>query len=251
MKNINLINAFVILLFVSGCSTIKVTSDYDPAVSFTGLQSYQWITDSPKKTGDPRIDGNTLLQKRVRNAVDNSLASKGYQKVSSGKPDFLVTYHVTLDKQTEIQTINTYNHYGPGWGWGYGRNYYPAMGYGTETFVYTYDQGSLIIDIVEPDSRGLIWRGSATDEVNLSNSPEKKEQKINEAIEKLLEQFPPQIQPLNQISCADPRPEICTMDYQPVCGFNSDNSSKTYSNACTACSHKKVIKYIKSDCSEL
>jgi len=250
MKNINLIKAFFILLFISGCSTIKVTSDYDPAVSFAGLQSYQWIPDIPTKTGDPRIDGNTLLQNRVKHAVDKYLASKGYQLVRLEKPDFLVTYHVTLDKQTEIKTINTYNHYGPGWGWRYGRNYYPVMGYGTETVVYNYDQGSLIIDIVEPINRELIWRGSATDKVNFSHTPEQKEQKINQAVEKLLEQFPPQSQSINLIKCSEPRPEMCTMDYQPVCGFNLDNSSKTYSNACSACSQQKVIKYMKGDCSE-
>ncbi|GEM_PF-428900 len=247
MKNINLVN-FVILLFISGCSTIKVNRDYNPAVSFSEFQTYEWILDEPKKTGDPRIDGNTLLQNRVKSAVNNSLASKGYQKVTSGTADFLVTYHVTLDKQTKIQTINTYNRYGPGWGWGYGRNYYPAMG--TETFVYTYDQGSLIIDIVEPVGRELIWRGSATDKVNFSHTPEQKKQKINEAVGKLFQQFPPQTQPLNQLDCFDPRPEICTMDYQPVCGFNLDNRSKTYSNACSACSDKEVVKYIKNKCSE-
>lgn len=55
---------------------------------------------------------------------------------------------------------------------------------------------------------------------------------------------------VNQVNCSEPRPEICTMDYQPVCGFNSDNSSKTYSNACVACSDKEVVKYIKGECLE-
>jgi len=245
------IKFIVILFFISGCSTIKVTRDYNPAVSFAEFQSYKWIPDTPKKTGDPRIDGNILLQSRVRNAVDNSLASKGYKEESLGKVDFLITYHVTLDKQTGIQAINSYNNYGPGWGWRYGRHYSPYSGfYGNETLVYTYDEGSLIIDIVEPNSRELIWRGSATDRVNFSHSPEKKKKKITEAVNKLLEQFPPDLQSKNYISCSDPRPEFCTMDYQPVCGFNLDNSSKTYSNACTACSHKKVDKYIKSGCIE-
>lgn len=249
MKNIFFIN-FIVLCFISGCSSIKVTSDYDPSVSFSRFHSYEWILDAPKKTGDPRIDGNSLLQNRVRLAVDNQLASKGYQKVTLESPDFLVTYHVTLDKQTEIQTINSYNQYGQGWGWRYGRSYYPTMNYGTETLVYSYEQGSLIVDIVEPKSRELVWRGSATDKVNFSNSPEQKEQQINEAVQKLLEQFPPQPKLVNYISCLGSRPEICTMDYQPVCGFGLENSSKTYSNACIACSHKEVVKYSKGDCTE-
>jgi len=251
MKNMNYINFVIILFFISGCSTIKVTSDYDPSVSFSRFQSYKWIPDTPKKTGDPRIDGNTLLQNRVRNAVDNRLASKGYRKKNSGKVDFLITYHVTLDKQTEIQVINSYNNYGPGWGWRYGRHYSPYSGfYENETFVHTYEEGSLIVDLVSPESRELFWRGSATDRVNFSHTPEQKEQKINEAVEKLFEQFPPQLQPVNYISCSNRRSEICTMDYQPVCGFNSDSSSKTYSNGCTACSDAQVVRYIKGSCTE-
>ena len=52
----------------------------------------------------------------------------------------------------------------------------------------------------------------------------------------------------NRITCKDPRPEVCTMNYLPVCGFDSNNNAKTYSNACSACSDKKVVKYIKNEC---
>ncbi|MCK5478164.1 MAG: hypothetical protein KAI44_04550 [Methylococcales bacterium] len=56
---------------------------------------------------------------------------------------------------------------------------------------------------------------------------------------------------IDQTSCTEPRPEMCTMDYQPVCGFDKSNNSKTYSNACTACSNKHVVNYIKGECSVL
>lgn len=50
------------------------------------------------------------------------------------------------------------------------------------------------------------------------------------------------------VVCKDPRPEMCTMNYLPVCGISSDNSEKTYSNGCTACSHPEVIGYRKGAC---
>ena len=52
----------------------------------------------------------------------------------------------------------------------------------------------------------------------------------------------------NHVICKDPRPEICTMNYLPVCGFNSDNETKTYSNACAACSDKQVVSYKDGEC---
>ena len=58
------------------------------------------------------------------------------------------------------------------------------------------------------------------------------------------------VQPVNQVACSEPRPEICTMNYQPVCGFDSNNISKTYSNACSACGDKNIVTYIEGECSK-
>ena len=51
--------------------------------------------------------------------------------------------------------------------------------------------------------------------------------------------------------CTDPRPEICTMDYTPVCGLQTVSGTeqwKTYSNACSACSDPSVSGYIENAC---
>ncbi len=50
--------------------------------------------------------------------------------------------------------------------------------------------------------------------------------------------------------CTDPRPQVCTMDYRPVCGEQSNGSFKTYSNGCTACSDQAVIGYVEGECKD-
>ncbi len=45
------------------------------------------------------------------------------------------------------------------------------------------------------------------------------------------------------INCEEKRPEICTMEYVPVCAELVDGTRKTYSNACSACSDKDVVRY--------
>ncbi|MDX2494977.1 MAG: hypothetical protein QNK27_08465 [Desulfuromusa sp.] len=56
------------------------------------------------------------------------------------------------------------------------------------------------------------------------------------------------LQPVaNLTTCSEPRPEICTMDYRPVCG-QLDGSSKTYSNGCVACSDLQVTGYVEGEC---
>ena len=48
--------------------------------------------------------------------------------------------------------------------------------------------------------------------------------------------------------CSDPRPEVCTREYDPVCGYWLDGTFKTYSNGCTACTDKEIIGYKKDEC---
>ena len=50
------------------------------------------------------------------------------------------------------------------------------------------------------------------------------------------------------ILCEEPRPELCTMEYVPVCGKLIDGNLKTYGNGCSACSDKKVIGYQPGPC---
>jgi hypothetical protein len=47
--------------------------------------------------------------------------------------------------------------------------------------------------------------------------------------------------------CREPRPEMCTQQYDPVCGYLS-GGSRTYSNWCTACSDKEVESYVPGRC---
>ena len=48
--------------------------------------------------------------------------------------------------------------------------------------------------------------------------------------------------------CLEPRPEMCTMDYNPVCGNLADGSVKTYSNDCNACSDPDVTSFSQGEC---
>jgi hypothetical protein len=51
-------------------------------------------------------------------------------------------------------------------------------------------------------------------------------------------------------ACEDPRPQVCTMDYTPVCATLTDDSVKTYSNGCSACADAKVKSWVADACPE-
>ena len=52
------------------------------------------------------------------------------------------------------------------------------------------------------------------------------------------------------IVCPEPRPQICTMDYVPVCAQLQDGSFKVYSNGCSSCSDPAVVGYREGECTK-
>jgi hypothetical protein len=50
--------------------------------------------------------------------------------------------------------------------------------------------------------------------------------------------------------CEEPRPQICTMEYLPVCANLRDGSVNTYASGCSACSDLRVVSWVEGECPE-
>jgi hypothetical protein len=68
----------------------------------------------------------------------------------------------------------------------FGRRYY-----GPSWAQETYDEGTLVLDVVDAESGKLIWSGSVTDKASFSLSPEKEEAEISKAVSEIPKAFPP------------------------------------------------------------
>jgi len=188
LKRIQYLIVFALLL--TGCSGISVNQDFSPGTDFSALASWDWMPAGDRESGDPRAD-NPLLDQRIRTAIEGQMQAKGFRKVDSGEPNFRVGYHLILEDQVDYETVNTY--YGGGWGYRgvYGRRG-PTMAMGTsQTRTIEYTMGSLIIDFFDVGSKELVWRGSAEGKINESNDPQERQERANQAVLKILEQFPP------------------------------------------------------------
>ena len=173
--------AAAITLSLAGCSGMTIQSDYNPQADFSRYSTYAWLP--APQTGDPRVD-NAILEGRIKTAVDRTLAEKGYRQVAADQATFWVGYHLSVQGQMDVTTVNSY--YGYGWGpWYYG------PGYSQNTQVRYYDQGTLLIDIVDAQARELVWRGSAEAEVRTDMTQEQRQQRVNEAVSRILQRFPP------------------------------------------------------------
>lgn len=170
-------------LALSGCASIEVTTDYDPTTDFTRYQTFAWMEGSGRGTDDPRVGGD-LMDQRFRRAIESELVSRGMQKVATGQPDVYVGYQVALDDRVDYQTINTY--YGAGWGYrGVAR-----VGVGTQTYAREYTLGTLVIDVFDAARRELVWRGTGEGRVDVARNPQERQERVNEAVTAILEDFP-------------------------------------------------------------
>ncbi len=50
------------------------------------------------------------------------------------------------------------------------------------------------------------------------------------------------------VACEEPRPEVCTRDYRPVCAEVAGGTSRTYANGCDACADRTVRAYRPGAC---
>jgi Domain of unknown function (DUF4136) len=163
-----------------GCTTVHVDSDYEPGTDFSALRRYAWLWPSQPPTGDPRID-NPLLDARLRGAIDAQLAQQGLVRVAVDAADFLVAYQVAVKNKTDVQTIYR----------SYGRASWGGVG-SANTVVQEYDEGTLWIDFLRPDSGELLWRGSARTRLREQRTPEARYAYATKIIAQLLAQYPPQ-----------------------------------------------------------
>jgi hypothetical protein len=176
---------------LAGCSSISVTNDWDTSIDFNQFKTFFMLTNE-----EPSI--NQLIDQRVRAAIVADLTAKGLQQVDDAdQADLAFGYRVTTEDRTSFQTVYD------GWGaYGYPysrRSWYRGSWDGTlatsTTSQINYTVGTLVIAAFQEDSQTLVWEGTGSGVVNPSTSPEQSTQKINEAVQRIMESFPPAAAP--------------------------------------------------------
>ena len=125
------------------------------------------------------------MQKRIESAVVRELTAKGLRQVGINEhPDLLVHYWVNVQDKQRLESSGTsvgMRRYGGGYGWG--------AGYGGGVTTVEYKEGTLILDLVEPAKKQLVWR--ATIVGTLQDSSEENVELGNKAIAEAFENYPP------------------------------------------------------------
>lgn len=166
------------LLFSACGYMLKVNETHDPKENFSTLHTYAWLPKKDTAPKDPRVD-NDIVNAKVRDSANEVLFSKGYTLTDSGNPDFVIAYHIITADVPGDDKIPNY--------WGY----YPIWQGGIGFYTLPVENGTLVIDIVDPKTKHLIWRGTGEKQLVENDSPQDRIDRLERNVRKVIDQFPP------------------------------------------------------------
>ncbi len=130
------------------------------------LQHHSW-GESPHPIND------SLWHQRIMQIVDGALASKGLKKVALDQnPNVIVVYSAGIKQNVSYQgyTMGVWNRTGS-----------------IQQVVER--EGTLIVDLADPQAKMIIWRGVATE--TLADKSKKNIQKLQKMVSKMFQKYPP------------------------------------------------------------
>ena len=163
-----------VLMLATTSFAQSISFDFDRTVRFAGFRTYAWVpgTNVPDQ----------LVHRRIVDAVDVQLALKGMSKVHEGnQPDLLIAYHASFEQDLQITG------FGSGWG-GYRFGGYRSGTARAEEILV----GTMVIDIVDAKTSNIVWRGTATKDIDVKATPDKRDKNITKTAQKLFRHYPPQ-----------------------------------------------------------
>ena len=164
-------------LFI-GCSTLEVSVDYDDSYNFKAAKTFAIVKNN-------EMPEDTLTNDRIVNAVKNDLELKKYKQVSVEEADLIVVFYLQVKEKSQVSTS-----FSGGLGYrGYGRGYGYGGGMAT-THTYEYEEGTLVIDALNPKTKKIVWRAIGVKELKNLETPAQRTEAVNKAVKKIMEKFP-------------------------------------------------------------
>ncbi|WP_184548559.1 DUF4136 domain-containing protein [Mucilaginibacter sp. FT3.2] len=195
----------LVMLLVSALSACSSYNYYTAARNKTNMSTYRtfaWLPPDVQTDKAGATVKKEIGDEAVRSATITALQSKGL-RLQSNDPDLLVSYSTLTGRGVKTEFYPSYYgglYSGFGWGgfgWGY-RSFYGGFGggwgfpyygggFGGGTYARVpYKEGTLIIDIIDRNTRTLVWRGFGVGELH---NPKSTLKELPKVVSGILEQL--------------------------------------------------------------
>jgi hypothetical protein len=161
---------------VAGCAVMSVSSHIERGVNFADYVTYEWGPPDALPVGDPRLDNNAFFRDYVTGAIERELAGRGFRQASGGEPDLLVHYHASVSQKVDVHEAD----------YPYGYCYENC-----EARVVEFEQGTLVVDLVDRRTSKVVWRGWAQDTMTgVIDNQDRLEKQVDEGVTKMMKLLP-------------------------------------------------------------
>jgi len=168
---------------------VKVRAEFDKEYDFSKARTFGWHPDGAgevkllmREGGDPE-QIRARWEPTIKDAVEREMTKRGLAAATSGVPDLYLNYYFLSGPNSEAQTRGQFIGAVPPWG-------LPDFEM-TTTSLKIFEQGTLILDIIDGPKRQIVWRGIAEAEVDRQRTPVEREKRLREAVVELLKKYPP------------------------------------------------------------
>jgi len=175
----------VAVLLVSCASKPTIETDYDHTIDFSKYTTYGFF--NPMGIENPNY--SSIYGSIFRDAISKEMESRGYKM--SDNPDLMINVSGRLQDKTKVTT--TSDPYMHGGYYGYRRGAYGAWGgygYGTQTHVSNYTEGTVNVDIVDRNLKRMVWEGVAVGRVNEKKTNDETRANIYAGIQEMFAGYP-------------------------------------------------------------
>ncbi|MGE3489038.1 MAG: DUF4136 domain-containing protein, partial [Vicinamibacterales bacterium] len=143
MRTITGLITAVAVAGLAGCASMNVSSHIERGVNFAEYVTYDWGPPDNLPVGDPRLDNNPFFNDYLQGAVEKKLAAKGFERAAGKEADLLIHYHASVNQRLDVYRADQQ------YGYCYGD---------CEPQVVDFEQGTLVIDIVDAKTKKVVWR---------------------------------------------------------------------------------------------
>ncbi len=174
-----------IMLLASCASKPVIETDYDHTIDFSQYTTYGFF--NPMGIENPNY--SSIYGSIFRDSISKEMESRGYKM--SDNPDLMINVSGRLQDKTKVTT--TSDPYMGGGYYGYRRGAYGAWGgygYGTQTHVSNYTEGTVNVDMVDRAMKRMVWEGVAVGRIDEKRTNEESRTNIYAGIQEMFAGYP-------------------------------------------------------------
>jgi hypothetical protein len=165
-------------LGLGGCAPVRVSAHVDPRADFSHFETFDWGPADALPAGDPRLDANGFFQDHMQGAVERQMLLKGYARAAEGTdPDVRIHFHAVIRERMDVGAVDTQRGF--------------CSGSDCNAGVNHFEEGTLLVDVMDGRTNQLVWRGWAQNSVGdaLENQDALAKQ-IDQAVKGLMNALP-------------------------------------------------------------